>query len=395
MRTKKPRFRDGIQFSPNLYPDPRGRATHFSYIRPDTGKKSSFIGPSLGEANDYADALDAMIEQGLPNPAPSAKAIASQLAFHLAPYRAKQELRNPQLIGRESWKNCNYAFALFAKLPQFTYIRQINRRDIEDWWDTLSYYQQKLRHASFRKLFNYLMAEELIPQIRYNPFTTSDELPRLELKLKPQKLRSALTQPHYDQICAQALDNGWESLTIAMGISRYTTAREADVVALRWDKNIVDGALRIIVSKSVAQKGTARASRLEWRLAEHPELKALIDRARELSLIHHRCPFIVSHKPIRPVWGKNKECLYQMSADRLSRMFKEAMEAAGIKNTSFHEVRGLAATVYKDAGYTNEQIRDVMAHESVTTTIGYQDADALPYVQITMRPPPHTPPHTS
>jgi hypothetical protein len=170
-----------------------------------------------------------------------------------------------------------------------------------------------------------------------------------------------------------------------MGISLYTTAREADVCGLKWDRNLVDGHLRMIVSKSEAQKGHARAARYEWDLAEHPELKKLIDRARELSLVNKRCPFIISHTPKRRVWNEEKEHLHQVTGDRLCRMFREVMEDCDIEGTSFHEVRGLSSTLYKKAGYTTEQIRGLMAHEHVSTTLGYQDASALPFEAITMR----------
>ena len=75
----------------------------------------------------------------------------------------------------------------------------------------------------------------------------------------------------------------------------------------------------------------------------------------------------------------------QQLADENSALFREVMEDCGIEGTSFHEVRGLSSTLYTKAGYTTEQIRELMAHEHVSTTLGYQDADALPYEAITMK----------
>lgn len=171
---------------------------------------------------------------------------------------------------------------------------------------------------------------------------------------------------------------------LAMRISLYTALREGDVCRLRWE-DIKDGELRVVVSKSEAQRGSARAARLSWKLSDHPGLKAAIDRARELSLIHRRCPYIISHRPQRRVWNEQKEHICQVTGERLSRMFAEARDHAGVPGAVFHEIRGLSATLYKVAGYTNQEIQDLMAHEDVATTVGYQNADELPFKTVTMR----------
>ena len=110
----------------------------------------------------------------------------------------------------------------------------------------------------------------------------------------------------------------------------------------------------------------------------------LIDRARELSLINKRCPFVISHTPDRRVWSDEKEHLHQVLPKRMSRMFRETMEACDIEGTSFHEVRGLSATLYSIQGYKDEQIQWLMSHEELSTTLEYQDADSLPYEEVTL-----------
>ena len=54
------------------------------------------------------------------------------------------------------------------------------------------------------------------------------------------------------------------------------------------------------------------------------------------------------------------------------------------KKSVFHEVRGLAATLLKDAGNTNTQISNVMAHESINTTLDYMNPDDLPFEDVTI-----------
>lgn len=48
-------------------------------------------------------------------------------------------------------------------------------------------------------------------------------------------------------------------------------------------------------------------------------------------------------------------------------------------------MRGLSSTLFKKEGYSLEEIRKVMAQESVKTTAGYIDAEALPYEEVTVR----------
>jgi len=380
MRPKKPRFIAGVQLADNLYPDPKKRPGHYSYHRPD-GSKKTFQADSVDEANELAQEANALrdTDMAIERPVPKRET----LTFHVPLYVKYMEGLSPGLTKKESWTNRKYALQQFA--TEMNRLTELTHDTIVRWWDNLTYHQQKLRHAEFRRFFNWLMRQGLVPKLQYNPFTRSDDLPRLLPKEKPKKARKPCTLPMYRAIYVKAPELDYEALQIAMEISRYTTLREGDIVMLRWDKHVVNGTLRVVVGKSLQQRGEVRAERLEWILDEHPVLKRAIDRARELSMKHARCPFVISHKPRRRVKSTMKEHHYQVTADRLSRMFNEVMHSCEIESTSFHEVRGLSSTLYKQAGYTNEEIQEVMAHEDVSTTKGYQDPDALPYRKVTMR----------
>ena len=271
MRPKKERFINGVKLVDNLYPDPRGREGYFSYRRPDTNKRKTFQRATVEEANAFAEECNSVIEKGfLPAIAAPKR---DTLAYHVPIYILYQEKINPKLIGKEAWKNQCYAMHQLAR--QFERVGHITMDELRTWWDTLTYNQQKLRLASFRRFFNWLMAEGLVPKLKFNPFTTADDLPRLLSKSKPEKGRKSCTLEMYNAIAAKAPELNYECLVIAMGISRYTTAREGDICRLKWEKNIVDGRLQMVVGKSEAQKGTARATRLSWTLSEHPELRHL------------------------------------------------------------------------------------------------------------------------
>lgn len=372
------RYYNGVELEDNLHTNERKIPDKWRYRNPETGKWVSIKEKmSVQEANALAREMNQEIANGFYDH--NAIPPAEMLLTHIESFIAYRERLNPKLTEKVAWRNRKYDLRAFPR--DFSSIRQLEMSAIRTWWDKLGYHQQKPRMAEFRKLFNYLMAQGLCPKIKYNPFTTADDLPRLLLKSKPDKKRDPCTAARYAYTYEQAGKAGYECLQVAMDISRYTTLREGDVCFLKWDKNIIDGCLCVVVGKSEQQKGKARASRLSWDLSKHPLLKSYIDRARELSLVNRRCPFIISHTPKRKVWGERKEHLYQVLPDRLGKMFEECR---GETTTTFHEVRGLAGTLLKAAGYKEEEIQEVYSHESINTTKDYLDADSLPYTPVTI-----------
>tara|TARA_B110000908_G_C10126361_1_gene390066 strand:+ start:827 stop:988 length:162 start_codon:yes stop_codon:yes gene_type:complete len=47
-------------------------------------------------------------------------------------------------------------------------------------------------------------------------------------------------------------------------------------------------------------------------------------------------------------------------------------------------VRGLAATLLKNAGNTTEEVQNIMAHESIVTTLDYMNPNDLPFEDVTI-----------
>ncbi|WP_295802176.1 tyrosine-type recombinase/integrase [uncultured Microbulbifer sp.] len=380
VRPKKPRIIDGIELVDNLYPDPRKRPGYYRYRRAD-GSDKLFQAETVAEANRIATEANALRDTAIATPArvPGRQ----QLGFHVPGYIAYQERLNPALTGKKSWDNRVYALHQFAEQFSGTPVGHITWQQISTWWDGLTYNQQKLRHAEFRKLFNWLMPQGLMPKLQYNPFTTADDRPRLIAKQKPPKGRAPLTIAQYWAIYHMAEEMGLHSLQIAMALSLLTTWRREDICNLQWDANLKGRTLQLVIAKSAAQKGHARAARQAWSLDKYPALARTIQRARELSLQNRRCPYIVSQWPKRRVWNQDKQHLAQVTPERLSRMFAEVRDACGITGgQSFHEVRGLSSTLYRIAGYGVDQIQELMAHKNKGTTLGYQDADALPYTPM-------------
>ena len=372
------RYYDDVELVANLYPHQRKELNKWRYKNPKSKKWVHLKDlMAVDQANKLAAELNDMVADGFyeRHATPS-----ERLYLYVNQYQQYRERLDPKLIGLNSWYNRKTTMNKFAR-DNFKNIKSIDMDALRTWWDEQSYHQQKLRRAEFLKLFNWLMGKNLVPKLDFNPFTNSDDVPRLLSKSKPEKKRKPCNQLTFNMIYKNAEKEGFECLQIAMDVSRYTTLREGDICSMRWDKQIVDGCLRVVVMKSLGQKGESRATRLSWSLKDHPELKRYIDRARELSLINKRCPFIISHTPKRRAWNEEKEHLCQVTNDRLSRMFNDCR---GESETTFHEVRGLAATLLKSAGNTNKEIKEIMAHESISTTLDYMNPDDLPFETVTI-----------
>ena len=155
-RPKKPRIVDGVELAEHLYPDNKGRSGHYRYLRPD-GSYKHFTADSVELANRIAEDANAIRDTTVVK---SAKGASRQaLAYHVPLYIAYQQRLNPALLEKKSWKNRVYALNQFAEHFSALPLGRITWAHISQWWDELTYNQQKLRHAEFRKLFNWLMSQ--------------------------------------------------------------------------------------------------------------------------------------------------------------------------------------------------------------------------------------------
>ena len=129
------------------------------------------------------------------------------------------------------------------------------------------------------------------------------------------------------------------------------------------------------------QRGSGSATRLEFALVEHPQLAEVIRRARESSMAHDRCPYIVHHRPKRNLRSEEKTHPCQVLKAMLAKQFRDCR---GDLNTSFHEIRGLSSVLFRRSGYDLGQIQALMAHTDEAVTRGYQDGHDLPHSRISM-----------
>ncbi|SEG14004.1 tyrosine-type recombinase/integrase [Marinobacterium lutimaris] len=381
VRPKKDRFFNGIKLEDNLYPDNRGRDGHWRYMRPD-GTFRHFNAETTEAANQIASHNNARRENYT-----GPKKRGSQfgtLAHYVDEFIDHREEQSPDLKAKGSWQNRCYALRQFTRTITKPLAR-LTRADIDTWWTTLSHHQQKLRHAEFRKFFNYLMGRQLLPNMDYNPFTTADDKPRLYTRSKPKRKTKRLTIEGFWRIYTAAGELGYTGLQVAMGISLLTGMREGDIVDLRLDKDVADALMRRVIGKSANQKGDYKAARLSWNMGSYDLLRQLVQRARELSLQNRRCPFVVSQWPKQRRMGKTKTHMAQVTTRRLISMFDESRKAAGFtgeNEPTFHSVRSLFDKLASDAGYDIKLVQHAMAHSSEEMTREYLEGHELPFEPV-------------
>lgn len=235
------------------------------------------------------------------------------------------------------------------------------------WWDSLTHHQQHLRRPSLDRFFNFMAIRDIV---KANPFSTRST-PRLMVKPKPPKSRLPLTASDYMRIRDQAPD--W--VQDSMDISLLTTMRISDVVTLKFCE-ISDGFLRHVVLKSLHQRGTAGAARLEWDLSRHKDLRDILNRRREAALQAHGCPFLIYAEP-RQLRCNSREHPWQIDRNRLTKAFALARNEAGITPDesrtppTFHEIRGLSMQKFREAGHSIESIAQLAAHTDKKVTESY------------------------
>lgn len=380
-RPKKKRFFEEVLLEDNLYPDNKKRIGHWRYLRPD-GTFKHFTADTTNEANEIA-AYTNKQRGSYTAKKPSGNNFGT-LAHYVEPYIAYREEQSPDLKEKGSWKRRIYALKQFTRTVTLP-LAQIDRADIDAWWDTLTGHMQRQRHAEFRKFFNYLMGRNLLPRLQYNPFTTADDKPKLYKKSRPKRQSQRLTRAGFWKIYQCAGELGYDCLQIAMGISLLTFMREGDICDLRLDHDIEENLLKRVIGKSEAQKGSASASRLKWDLGNYNLLRQLIQRARELSLQNRRCPFVINHWPKQKRLGKTKVHIAQVTTRRLIAMFDEARTMAGFKGANapvFHGIRSLADLLAKEAGYDIKIVQHAMAHSSEEMTKAYLEGHQLPFEKV-------------
>lgn len=384
-RPPKPRIVDGVELPPNLYTDNKGRAGYWRYMRRDGSFKT--FQADLPEAIRLAVEANAMADNLEKRKA--APPERDSLARRVEEYIVYREGMAPKLKQKTSWKNYAGYLRSFAREFSATPVHFLELRPIVDWFERLTPHAQRSRRAEFNKFFNWLAVNDLTPRLKSNPFSTADDRPRVLLRPIVESQKGRLDVAAFWAIYDQAGRDGLEYLQIAMGISLVTTWRRGDIVGLRFDQHLFGGYLGKAINKSHEKLGSKAGANLRWRLDDQPLLAALIRRARELSLQHGRCPFLVSMRPERRVMGQDKAHWAQVLPRRLSDAFTETRDKTRLfdhlpakHRPTFHSVRALASHLYKVAGYDVDRVQLIMAHTDREQTEHYQAGHAVNWTDV-------------
>ncbi len=178
----------------------------------------------------------------------------------------------------------------------------------------------------------------------------------------PQTTRERLTLDAYKKIlsCADPV------LAKAMNLALVTGQRRGDIMKLQWSQ-VSDGHLHVIQSKA---KDAERASKIRIPLGLHiaalnltvgSAIAACKDNVLSKYMLHH-----VRHQGMAKPGNKFRD-------KTIEQLFREARDAAGISaenGPTFHEIRSLAARLYKAQGI---DVRVLLGHKTDEMVALYQD----------------------
>lgn len=350
----------------NLYNDNNGNPDVFRYKRPDGSYHR--INDGYAIATEIAERANQLRESNhISQNSPGS------FTYWLDLYLRWANQQNPVRATKPAWRSRIYELKKFAST--FSHIKpaRLNLRDLQPWWDDLSYDQQHNRRSAHSQFFQWLIANEVVCS---NPFSTADNAPRLFEKPKPQRTRQRLTLDDFWAIYSAAGELNLPHIQIVMGISLATEMRVGDVLDLRWQQHIVNGRLIKTINKSEGQRGEQAATHLGWPLKDHPQLKKLIDKARQLAFKHRSCPFIVSYQPKQEHRPSAKEHRFQLLQRKLISDFTKARNNTArfitldkAQRPTIREVRALAILLAtKQYGITAAQQTAAHTNQRVTQT---------------------------
>lgn len=389
-RPKKSRLHDGLQLPDNLYPDPRKRRNFWLYLKPDNSKKI-FQAESTAQAIEIAEEANALRDTIKSPTAPRAIKTPDHaaIAYWVERFILWRENYDQKVTGQAKWPDKCSAMRTFAKTFSHLKINTLTLDVLRPWWEALTHHGQHNRRPEFERLFNFFMLENLTPKLRSNPFSAKGGQVRLLEKSLTEPTRARLSLNDFWIIYDKAEALGYACLQIAMAISLLTTMRRGDICSLEFKKHIDEKGIRKTINKSKKRRSGIH-THLEFSFNDHPLLVGVIQQAREASFKNKACPYVISHAPDQKRIGKTKTHAYQVTPERLTKMFLACRQATSLyknlpANTTpptFHEIRGLSSDLFDDAGYSIEQIQKAMAHRDKKTTEAYRAGHKIKFTTI-------------
>lgn len=166
----------------------------------------------------------------------------------------------------------------------------------------------------------------------------------------------------------------------AMDLSLHTLLRRGDICGLRF-ADLRDGFLWITPTK------TRNSTGLKLKIRISSEMQKVIDRCRDAVL----SPYVVHRLPLkaRPSDKRAKDRAHhtQILPEQLDRGFDEARTKCGHYAGSdapptFHEIKSLGGSLYREMGWTVGMVQALMGHSSASMTKHYLEGHEAPWQEI-------------
>lgn len=336
---------------------------YFRYIRPDT-RKDYYLGTGRAAAIAAAQKLNALL---LPtNPlVDKVVRLSHKVAESIALFRREH-------IPERKWKAAtaeNYKLRL-KRIESDLGDRPVENLTVKECAEYLRSVTSGLRA---RQQYRTALIQALEPAVEEGWIPTNPA--RQTRVAKPQRKRGRLTLTGYRTVWLKA--DPW--LRNAMDLSLHTLLRRADVAAMRFE-DIRDGCLYVVPRK------TATSTYVRMKMRIEGQLREIVERCRD----NLASPFLVHRLPRKlPPHGKRSKARthhLQVLPEDISRGFSAALRAAGLVYSNspptFHEIRSLGGDLYRQAGWTLDQVQTLMGHSSEEMTRHYLEGHEAPWVEV-------------
>jgi len=172
---------------------------------------------------------------------------------------------------------------------------------------------------------------------------------------------------------------GW--LQVAMDLSLQTLLRREDIVSIRRREDVRDGFLFVVPGK------TEGSTNVRLKIPISPPIQAIIDRSSDgvvSPYVVHRLPDRARPRELRAV---DRVHHTQVLPEQLTRAFAKARDASkafdGSENPpTFHEIRSLGGALYRETGWSLQQVQALMGHASETMTKLYMEGHEAPWIEV-------------
>ena len=243
----------------------------------------------------------------------------------------------------------------------------VSRRVLQTLWSDLGPHAYHQHRVFWIHVFRYAMSQSR--QI------TENEAERTLTAPSRQRRRGRLTLEQFQAIREVAP----RDLQVAMDVALYSLQRRGDLV--RMVREDVDRSAEPWVLRVAPRKVRKLEVRLRIQAPAGSKLRSALEAAlrlpAELGVV---TPALLAHQPRRQRQARDRVHVYAWTEGALSRAFQAARDATGLREDvpaeerpTFHSLRALGAWLYREAGFSDEQVQAIAGHASAEMTRAYQD----------------------